>query len=155
MTLLRAMDLLDNENLDNEEVQIAEQILFDLAEEYRLNLAKMALEINRRIYDLSILDTRLITKAIGYDDINFILKEYVEPNIDLKERIVTYMNNLEVLKRFQKEFGENSSLVEFELTSYFGKWQRTYKKIRDKIAEALFPENKKLLKTEILAMMDK
>lgn len=157
------MELIDQDKYDNDEVMEAEKLIHILAEEYRLELAKMTTAINKEIFTLIKLDIRKITKALGYDDIIFVLREFVEPNIDLKEKIAMYMDKLELLKRYCGNFASKydddqinckSNLVEFELTRRFEDWQRMYQDIRSAIANALFAKDYSYLKPEILQLMD-
>ena len=135
------------------ENDIARNNMSGLADIHRKELNELTKSINTELNELSERSSNKIGNALGYDDINFTLREYVEPYMDLKEQIASYMDQLEVLRDYEQTYGNNPNLVEFELGSEFEEWRRNYKQIHDRIANALFPVEQKYMKAEILDMM--
>jgi hypothetical protein len=155
------MDLVESswkKSIDSLEIQMAEDSLSDLSKNFRSSLNAMTKEINDEITRLSTMNLNNIGKTLGFDNLNFILRECVEPNIVLKEKIAIYMNKVDLLKYYYNTFGDfrdqPTSLVEFELSKRFAVWQRSYKQLYDHIASSYFTSSQRHLQAQILIMMN-
>lgn len=150
--LVEAMNLVESRSRSLQ-AEIANQTLHEIADGYRVDLSKMLNDINATMQELVDANPLTIGNTLSYDDINFTLQEFVEPHMQLKERVADYMSKLDVLRKYEETYGHNSDLVAFELGRDFEKWRRQYKQVYDTIGNAYFASDQRNIKNELLQMM--
>lgn len=111
-------------------------------------------KIEKKLDRTNDLPIESIPKTVDDSDIfRNIIEEFVEPNIEVREKIMKYMNDRSLLERYYEKFKEVRSLEEFSLSESFSLWQKRYKIIYTKIKNMFIPPEFRNMREEILNLM--
>tara|TARA_R110001632_G_scaffold1280_1_gene5125 strand:- start:4429 stop:6141 length:1713 start_codon:yes stop_codon:yes gene_type:complete len=119
----------------------------------RDDLSTMLKKIDQDMNYLNNSTIESFPKEINQEQFRDIIEEYVEPNIDLRENIMIFMQKRTVLDKYYKNKGQDYDLTEFELDSDLETWKTNYKILWTKLNNLFVPPNIEPMRKEIIKLM--
>ena len=95
-----------------------------------------------------------VKKSLNCDQFRNVIIEYIEPNIDLREEIMIFMQKRETLRNYYNKKNKEFSDDLFQLGDKFDDWKSSYKILWTKINNLILHPDCENMRTEIVELMN-